>query len=96
MLARVARGERSKEIAARLGLTEDDLDFYGKYKAKVALELTTRPAKGKLVVVTAMTPTPLGEGKTVNSIGLALGLLWLISCSQQSWEAALAEGWGGE
>ena len=57
------------EIAAKLGLTEDDIEQYGKYKAKV----TAKPAaaKGKLILVTAINPTPLGEGKTTVSIGLA-------------------------
>ena len=57
------------EIAAKLGLTEDEIELYGKYKAKV----TRRPAgkKGKLILVTAINPTPLGEGKTTVSIGLA-------------------------
>ena len=57
------------EIAAKLGLTEDDIEQYGKYKAKV----TRKPdgIKGKLILVTAINPTPLGEGKTTVSIGLA-------------------------
>ncbi len=65
------------EIARRLGLTDDDLDLYGKYKAKIHLDvldrLTTRPA-GKYVMVTAITPTPLGEGKTTTAIGLGMAL----------------------
>ena len=57
------------EIAAKLGLTEDEIELYGKYKAKV----TKKPGegKGKLILVTAINPTPLGEGKTTVSIGLA-------------------------
>ena len=62
------------EVAAEIGLGPDDLDLYGKYKAKVALELTTRPAKGKLVLVTAINPTAAGEGKTTTSVGLAQAL----------------------
>ncbi len=62
------------DVAAEIGLTPDDIDLYGKYKAKVALELTTRPAKGKLVVVTAINPTAAGEGKTTTSVGLAQAL----------------------
>ncbi len=62
------------DVAAEIGLTPDDLDLYGKYKAKVALELTTRPAKGKLVLVTAINPTAAGEGKTTTSVGLAQAL----------------------
>ena len=57
------------EIAAKIGLSEEEIDQYGKYKAKV----TRKPdaPKGKLVLVTAINPTPLGEGKTTVSIGLA-------------------------
>jgi formate--tetrahydrofolate ligase len=59
------------DVAAEIGLGPDDLDLYGKYKAKVALELTTRAPKGKLVIVTAINPTAAGEGKTTTSVGLA-------------------------
>lgn len=65
------------EIAESIGLKEDDLEFYGKYKAKVRLEvldrLKDRP-DAKYVDVTAITPTPLGEGKTVTTIGLGMSL----------------------
>ncbi len=57
------------EIARKLGLGESDLEFYGKYKAKIDQKPGDR--KGKLVLVTAINPTPLGEGKTTVSIGLA-------------------------
>ena len=57
------------EIAAKLGLTEDEIELYGKYKAKVTRKYTDK--KGKLILVTAINPTPLGEGKTTVSIGLA-------------------------
>jgi len=64
-------------IAESVGLTEDDIELYGKYKAKVHLDvrdrLSDRPL-GKYVDVTAITPTPLGEGKTTTTIGLAQGL----------------------
>ena len=59
------------DVAADIGLTEDDLDLYGKYKAKLSLELSHRPAKGRLVLVTAISPTPAGEGKSTVSVGLA-------------------------
>ncbi len=59
------------DVAADIGLTEDDLDLYGKYKAKLPLELSHRPAKGRLVLVTAISPTPAGEGKSTVSVGLA-------------------------
>jgi formate--tetrahydrofolate ligase len=65
------------EIAAGLGLTDDEVELYGKYKAKVSLSvldrLKDRPS-GKLVVVTGMTPTPLGEGKSLTTVGLAQAL----------------------
>ena len=59
-------------IAAELGLQEDDYELYGKYKAKLAK--VNAPRKGKLILVTAMTPTKQGDGKTTISIGLADGL----------------------
>ena len=62
-----------KEVAAAYGITEDDLEFYGKYKAKITDELweqvKDRP-DGKLVLVTAINPTPAGEGKTTTTVGL--------------------------
>ena len=65
------------EVAAKLGLTEDDIELYGKYKCKITEEylrsIKNRP-DGKLVLVTAINPTPAGEGKTTTSIGLAMGL----------------------
>jgi methylenetetrahydrofolate dehydrogenase (NADP+)/methenyltetrahydrofolate cyclohydrolase/formyltetrahydrofolate synthetase len=69
-----------KEIAAMVGLTEDDLDYYGKYKAKVHLDVLERLAdrpNGKYIDVTAITPTPLGEGKTVTTIGVSQGLHYI-------------------
>ncbi|MBP1711016.1 MAG: formate--tetrahydrofolate ligase [Deltaproteobacteria bacterium] len=65
------------DIASMLGLTEDDLELYGRYKAKIRLEVTGRFARRKnssLILVSAMTPTPAGEGKTTVSIGLAQAL----------------------
>ena len=68
------------EYAKELGLSEDDLDLYGKYKAKVHLDVLDkfkdRP-QGKYIDVTAITPTPLGEGKTVTTIGLSQGLHYI-------------------
>src|ERR1051325_11590498 len=63
-----------EDVAAELGLGRDDLDFYGKYKAKIPLEIATRPVRGRLVVVTATNPTPAGEGKSTVSVGLAQAL----------------------
>ena len=65
------------QVAAGMGLLEDELEYYGKYKAKVSLSVLDRLADrpdGKLVLVTAVTPTPLGEGKTVTTLGLTQGL----------------------
>ena len=66
-----------REIMAQLGLTEDDVDLYGKYKAKVHLDvlkkLEDRP-QGKYIDVTAITPTPLGEGKSTTMVGLTEAL----------------------
>ena len=60
------------QIAQQVGLDEDKLEFYGKYKAKVdTLALRDVPRKGKLILVTAINPTPAGEGKTTTSVGLA-------------------------
>ncbi len=64
-----------KEVAARAGLSEDEIEYYGKFKAKIDLSVMERGgADGKLVLVTAITPTPAGEGKTTTTIGLADGL----------------------
>ena len=62
------------DVAAELDLTPDDLDLYGKYKAKIPLEVTQRPPRGRLVLVTAINPTAAGEGKTTTSVGLAQAL----------------------
>ncbi len=59
-----------KEIAEKLGLTEEDLELYGKYKAKVHLS-AIKEKKGKVILVTAINPTPAGEGKSTTTIGLA-------------------------
>jgi formate--tetrahydrofolate ligase len=65
------------EIASGLGLLEDEVEQYGKYKAKVSLDVLDRlkdKPDGKFIVVTGMTPTPLGEGKTLTTVGLAQAL----------------------
>ena len=64
------------EIAKKLGLADTDYEQYGKYKAKLSLELKDKKSNkaGKLVLVTAITPTPAGEGKTTTTIGLADGM----------------------
>lgn len=64
-----------KDVAAQLGLSEDNIEYYGKHKAKIDLDvLKNRPLKGKLILVTAITPTPAGEGKSTTTIGLAQAL----------------------
>jgi formate--tetrahydrofolate ligase len=62
------------DVAAELGLGPDDLDLYGKYKAKIALEVAERPARGKLVLVTGINPTAAGEGKTTTAVGVTQAL----------------------
>ncbi|MDD2370969.1 MAG: formate--tetrahydrofolate ligase [Firmicutes bacterium] len=64
-------------VAKKLGLSDEDLEFYGKYKAKISMETVKRLRKekdGNLILVTAISPTPAGEGKTTTSVGLADGL----------------------
>ena len=74
-IAQEAKMEHISKIAARAGLREEDIEYYGKYKAKIDLSVMQRDREdGKLVLVTAITPTPAGEGKTTTTIGLADGL----------------------
>ncbi|MCY3763021.1 MAG: formate--tetrahydrofolate ligase, partial [Gemmatimonadetes bacterium] len=76
-IARAAAPKQITQIAADLGLSPDDIDLYGRYKAKVHLDLPEKgePAGGaKYVVVTAMTPTTHGEGKTTTTVGLSQAL----------------------
>jgi len=76
-IARAAQLRPITDVAAGLGLAEEEYDLYGRYKAKIHLstqETRERAPGAKYVVVTAMTPTPLGEGKTVTSVGLSQGL----------------------
>jgi len=69
-IAQSTKALKIVEIAKKLGLNEDDLDLYGKYKAKIDIKYSKNP-KGKLVLVTAINPTPAGEGKSTTTIGLA-------------------------
>jgi formate--tetrahydrofolate ligase len=65
------------DVAKDIGLGEDDIDLYGKYKAKIHLDVLDRLAgkpDGKLILCTAITPTPAGEGKTTTNVGLSMGL----------------------
>ena len=75
-IAQENKMQHIKEIAAKLSIDEDDLILFGKYKAKLPLRLMNEEniAKNNLVLVTALTPTPAGEGKTTVSIGLTEGL----------------------
>ena len=76
-IAQSAQMKQIKEIANQLGLVEDDLELYGKYKAKISLETISKLEEredGKLVLVTAINPTPAGEGKTTTMIGLSQAL----------------------
>ena len=74
-IAQEAKLEHISKIAARAGLREEDIEYYGKYKAKIDLSVMKREKEdGKLVLVTAITPTPAGEGKTTTTIGLADGM----------------------
>ena len=76
-IAQEAKPLDIREIGKKLGLTEDDLELYGKYKAKVDYNLLKRDnggKKSKLILTTAINPTPAGEGKTTTTIGVADGL----------------------
>lgn len=76
-IAQNAQMKKIKDIAADLGISEDELEPYGHYKAKITEECIKRlenKPDGKLILVTAINPTPAGEGKTTTSIGLAQGM----------------------
>lgn len=75
-IAQEAKMRPIVEVARELGLGEDDIEFYGKYKAKISLDVLKQPDRPnvKYIDVTAITPTPLGEGKTVTTIGLGQAL----------------------
>ena len=76
-IARSAKLQNITKVAKKIGIKEDDLELYGKFKAKISdkmFEKLKNKKDGKLVLVTAINPTPLGEGKTTISIGLADGL----------------------
>lgn len=76
-IAQQAKMQKITDVAAKLGISEDDLELYGKYKAKLSYDLIRRvkdKKDGKLILVTAITPTPAGEGKSTTTVGLAQGL----------------------
>ena len=82
MLSDIAIAQQAKmlpvvQVAAQLGIAEEDLELYGKYKAKLSYDLIRKVESrepGKLILVTAITPTPAGEGKSTTTVGLAQGL----------------------
>ena len=76
-IAQQAKMQKITDVAAKLGISEDDIELYGRYKAKLSRDLIRRMENekpGKLVLVTAITPTPAGEGKSTTTVGLAQGL----------------------
>lgn len=76
-IAQGAKMERISVIAEKLGLTEEDIDLYGKYKCKISLEVLKRneyKKNGRLILVTAINPTPAGEGKSTVTVGLGQAL----------------------
>jgi formate--tetrahydrofolate ligase len=86
-IAQQATLRRIGDVAADLGLGTDDLDLYGRYKAKVPAALAAAPARGQLVLVTAINPTAAGEGKTTTTVGLSQALRRLgsnaVACIRQ-------------
>ena len=89
-IAKQAKMRHIGDVAKETGIHEDELEYYGKYKAKVDLSILGRlksAPQGKYIDVTAITPTPMGEGKTVTTIGLSQGLKYIgksvITCMRQ-------------
>ena len=77
-IAQEAQMKHIGEIASQIGLSDNDLDYYGKYKAKISLDVWKRVkdnANGKLILVTAINPTPAGEGKTTTTVGLGQAMV---------------------
>ncbi|HET7583282.1 MAG TPA: formate--tetrahydrofolate ligase [Gemmatimonadaceae bacterium] len=73
-IAQQARLRPILDVAADVGLCEDDLDLYGKYKAKISLDVAARPPRGRLVLVTGINPTAAGEGKSTVTVGVTQAL----------------------
>lgn len=76
-IARSVKLDKITDVAQKFGIGEEDIELYGKYKAKISpefIEKTKDNKEGNLVLVTAINPTPLGEGKTTVAIGLSDGL----------------------
>jgi len=76
-IAQSASIKHIRDIAAKLNIPEDDLEYFGKFKAKLPLSLQQAKPKGKLILVSALSPTKYGEGKTTMSIGLSDGLNYI-------------------
>ena len=76
-IAQEATMKPISEVAAKLNISEDKLEHYGKYKAKVSLDVLAEKSNdkdGKLILVTAINPTPAGEGKTTVNVGLSMAI----------------------
>src|ERR687886_1380006 len=73
-IAQHARMRPIVDVAAELGLAPDDIDLYGRYKAKLPIDVAQRPARGRLVLVTGINPTAAGEGKTTTTVGVTQAL----------------------
>jgi formate--tetrahydrofolate ligase len=73
-IAQRAKPRPIVDVAKEIGLGPDDLDLYGKYKAKIPIEIAERPVRGRLILVTAVNPTPAGEGKSTVTVGLTQAL----------------------
>ena len=75
-ISRNAQLKPISEVAGEIGLADDDIDLYGRYKAKIHLDAAPASGAGrsKYIIVTAVTPTKLGEGKTLTTIGLSQAL----------------------
>src|SRR2546427_9614509 len=74
-IAQAAKLRPIRDVAAELGLSDDELELYGKYKAKISVRaLERRAAKGRLVLVTGISPTPAGEGKSTVTVGVTQAL----------------------
>ena len=73
-IAQSVRMRPIEDVAADIGLERDDLELYGRYKAKLPLDLASRPARGRLVLVTSINSTPVGEGKSTTAVGLSQAL----------------------
>ncbi|WP_198299758.1 formate--tetrahydrofolate ligase [Tumebacillus avium] len=93
-IAQAATLRPIQEIAAQVGLTPDDIEQYGKYKAKISLDVYRRlqnKENGKLILVTAISPTPAGEGKSTTTVGLGQALGKLLQDTEQNAMICLRE-----